>query len=344
MSFNLARSDGPDTSGLSSKEKAAIVVRLILADGEMPILSSLPDAKQTELALQIARMASIDTEMVNAVAGEFADAVERIGLSFPQGLEGTLGLLDGIISPSAQSRLRKMSPSRYSGDPWEQVGAVETERLLPYLEAESIEVAAVILSKLTVAKASELISKLPGERARRLTYTISLTGSIAPGVVHKIGIAMAEQLETRPARAFADGPVARVGAILNRAPASTRDEVLSGLDAEDAAFAEQVRKAIFTFAHIPERVSPRDVPRIQRDISQDDLTQAVAVAEGGDKAAVDFLLANISQRLAESIRAAAADGKKPKKAEAEAAMLRIVSTIRDLESQGEIFLVAEEEE
>ena len=31
-------------------------------------------------------------------------------------------------------------------------------------------------------------------------------------------------------------------------------------EAEDAGFAEQVRKAIFTFVHLPTRLYPRDVP------------------------------------------------------------------------------------
>ena len=39
------------------------------------------------------------------------------------------------------------------------------------------------------------------------------------------------------------------------------DEVLEGLDAEDAGFAEEVRRAIFTFANIPARIDPRNPTR-----------------------------------------------------------------------------------
>ncbi|WP_428983607.1 hypothetical protein [Psychrosphaera aquimarina] len=44
------------------------------------------------------------------------------------------------------------------------------EKLLPILENESIEVAAVLLSKIDVARAAELLGKLPGPQARRITY------------------------------------------------------------------------------------------------------------------------------------------------------------------------------
>ena len=39
---------------------------------------------------------------------------------------------------------------------------------------------------------------------------------------------VAEQLEAQPAKAFAEGPVERVGAILNFTPGPTRDDVLEG--------------------------------------------------------------------------------------------------------------------
>jgi len=349
MSLDLALADPFELPGiaptvnLSGREKAAIVVRLLLSSGSVPAISSLPDSLQTELTLQLARMAPVDQETVNAVAAEFADAIEKIGLSFPSGLEGALGLLEGVISASASSRVRRMSSDDYHGDPWEKIGNVENERLAQVLVDESIEVAAIVLSKLKVSKAADLLGHIPGERARRVTYAVSLTGAVAPGMVRRVGVALAEQLDTKPVRAFSDGPVTRVGAILNYSPATVRNEVLDGLDVEDAEFAEQVRKAIFTFANIKDRVAGRDIPRIQRDIDGNDLLTAISAADGEDVATIDFILENISQRLAESLRVEAGEKQGVSVADGEAAMMRIVNVVRALERSGEIFLVAKDE-
>ena len=349
MSLDLALADPLDLPGLappvnlSGRQKAAIVVRLLLSSGSVPAIAQLPESVQTDLTIQLARMAPVDQQTVDAVAAEFADAIEAIGLSFPSGLEGALGLLEGVISAGASSRVRRMSSDDYHGDPWEKIGTVENDRLAKVLEDESIEVAAVILSKLKVSKAAELLGLLPGERARRITYAVSLTGAVAPGMIRRVGVALAEQLDARPVRAFSDGPVTRVGAILNYSPASVRNEVLDGLDTEDADFAEQVRKAIFTFANIKDRVSGSDIPRVQRDLAQADLLTAIAAAEGEDAASVDFILENISKRLAESLRVEAAEKKGISSADGEAAMMRIVNVVRELESTGEIFLVANDE-
>lgn len=335
-------SDSPALS-LTTKEKAAIVVRLLLSHGALPALSQLPESKQTELAIQIARMAPVDQETVHAVADEFANEIERIALSFPQGLDGALGLLDGFLSEGASKRLRKMAPADTRRNPWDEIEKVETERLVPVIENEAIEVAAVILSKISTGKAAQLLGLLPGDLARRIAIAITQTEGVSPTVVHRIGSSLAEQLDAKPITAFTDPAANRVGAILNYTPAAVRDNVLSGIEDEDEEFAKGVRAAIFTFAHISERIAPRDVPRIQRDIDPDDLTLVLAGAESdGDKASMDFILENISKRMAEGIRDEAAEKKDPDATEVEAAMLRIVGVIRNLEQQGEIFFVTRE--
>lgn len=335
---------GGMAANLSSKEKAAIVVRLLLSHGALPALAQLPESQQTELAVQIARMAPVDQETVHAVADEFANEIERIALSFPQGLDGALGLLDGFLSDGAANRLRKMAPSESRRNPWEEVERVEVERLIPYLESEALEVAAVILSKLSTNKAAQLLAKLPGDMARRITIAIASTEGVSPKVVHRIGASLAEQLDSKPITAFEEAPVSRVGAILNYAPAAVRDDVLEGIEIEDQEFAEEVRAAIFTFGNIADRIASRDVPRIQRDISGDDLTLILAGAEGeDDKRSIDFILENISKRMAEGFREDAQEIKNPNMEEVEAAMIRVISTIRDLEAQGEVFFVTKDE-
>lgn len=333
----------PGAVTLTSRQKAAIVVRLLLSHGAVPALSQLSESKQTELALQIARMAPVDQDTVHAVAEEFANEIERIALSFPQGLDGAIGLLDGVLSEGAASRLRKLAPAEARRNPWEEIEQTEPERLVPILEREAVEVAAVILSKLSTGKAAAILGKLPGETARRITYAISKTEGVAPVVVHRIGVSLAEQLDARPVTAFPDGPVKRIGAILNSAASSVRDDVLIGIEEEDKPLADEVRATIFTFANIPERIAPRDVPRVQRELAQDDITLIIAGAEDArDVKAIDFLLENISKRMAETYRTEAEQRDKDnlKADEVDAAMMRVVTVIRDLEVRGEIYFLS----
>jgi flagellar motor switch protein FliG len=138
--------------------------------------------------------------------------------------------------------------------------------------------------------------------------------------------------------------VERVGAILNFSRAATRNDVLDGLTETDPSFAEAVRKSIFTYLNIPARVGPRDVPKLLKKIDQKVLVTALAASTADDtRPTAEFILANISQRTAEALRAEAAEMGEIAVADGETAMNGVVAAIRELEEAGDIYLVAEEE-
>lgn len=338
-------SSSSGVGSLTGRQKAAIIVRVLLSKGTDLPLRDLPEETQADLTQALGRMRSIDRATLDAVIEEFVSEVESLGLTFPGGLAGALNALDGRISPHTAARLRKEAGVKLAGDPWDRVRSLPAKDILPLIEQESIEVAAIVLSKLDVGKAAEVLGTLPGDRARRITYAISQTAGVTPEALERIGISLAAQIESQRSSAFDKGPVERVGAILNFSTAATRDDMLSGLDETDKEFAEQVRKAIFTFANIPARIAARDVPKVIRNVEQSSLVTAVAAAtEGPEGAAAEYLLANMSGRLADSIREEAKDAGKIKAKDAEAAMTEIVNAIRAMEAAGDLLLVAEEDE
>ncbi|MEP3844093.1 MAG: FliG C-terminal domain-containing protein [Paracoccaceae bacterium] len=329
---------------LSRRAKAAIVVRLLLNEGSEVPLEELPEACQEELTKAMGQMRVVDKDTVASVVEEFASEVDRIGLRFPGGIAGALSALDGKINPMTAARLRKEAGVRESGDPWARVRDLGIETLRPVVENESIEVSAVLLSKLDTKKAADLLGNLPGPQARQIAYAVSQTASVTPEAVDRIGLSLATQLSAQPLRAFDEDPVERVGAILNSSTSITREDVLEGLDERDEGFATAVRKAIFTFGNIPKRIAPRDIPRILREIDQAALITALAgAADAGMQSSSDYIFENMSARMADQLREEAADREKPKPAETEEAMATIIDSIRALEKSGELMLISEED-
>ena len=330
---------------LSPREKAAIIVRYLLAEGAAIPLASLPEHMQAALTEQMGQMRLVDRRTLAGVLEEFASELEQVGLSFPGGIEAALAVMGDHISANAASRLRRLAGASAKADPWDRLTALPIDRLLPVLEEESTEIAAVMLSKLPVSKSAELLGKLPGDRARRVAYAVSQTGNVDPETVRRIGLSLASQLDQLPPKAFDAGPVERVGAILNVSPALTRDDVLQGLQETDSEFAELVRRAIFTFVHLPKRVLGRDIPKIIRLVDQPVLVTALAACDGRDglQDAADFVLSNVSQRMAQGLREEMAARGRVKEKEAEAAMASIITAVHQLEAAGEIALIREED-
>lgn len=335
----------PPPSGalsLTRMQKAAVIFRMLGSLG-MPLPDgALTAEEQAQLQAAVAGIGGLDPGTLAQVVDEFLTALS------PAQASGAPDLPQLSMAPLPD--LRAFDPPQAPGmggpgESWARLIAQEDDALLPLLEAEAPEVGAVMLSKLKVSRAAELLSRLPGPLARRITYCISLISDIAPATVSLIGEALSSTFEEDVPRAFSDGPVERVGAILNFSRAAIRNDMLEGLTETDPAFADAVRKAIFTFANIPARIGPRDVPKIVKEVDQADLVKALAGAAASEELAksADFLLANISQRMADSLRTEIEELGEVAEADAEAAMTVVVTAIRALETAGEIYLVAEEE-
>lgn len=332
---------------LSGRQKAAIIVRVMLANGGKVPLTTLPEYVQAALTEQIAAMRLVDRDTIETVIEEFIQTLETAGMAFPGGLDGAIAMLDGHISVDAASRLRRLAGVGSKSDPWERIARLESERLAPFLVDEGVEVGAVLLSKLSVNRAAELLGRLPGEKARRVAHAMARTGHIDPETVRRIGLSLAAQIDAQSHRAFDRGPGERVGAILNSTASRTRDEVLRGLDEDDPSFAAEVRRAIFTFVHIPQRIAARDVPAIVRKVDAGVLVRAMVSASTGtdaEKAAADFLLEHLSQRLAQNLRDEVSEHPAVSPRDGEAAMNEVITVIRGLDADGEITIVIPEED
>lgn len=329
---------------LTRRQKAAIIVRLLLKEGTRLRLDELPEAMQVELTHEMGALRMVDKATLNEVVAEFMAEVNELGAAFSGGLEGALTLLDGALSEQNLRKLRKQTGLTVQGDPWEMIARLAPADIAAIVQRESTEIAAVILSKLPVARSAEVLGKLPGDVARRITYAVSTTGTVDPETVRTIGQAIAAQVADEAPRAFAEPPVSRIGAILNSSPAEIRDGVLNGLIEQDAALGAEVKKKIFTFADIPARIDPRDIPKVTRAVDQGVLVTALAATAATEAAgAAEFVLANMSQRMATQLREDITDRGSVKPREAEAAMATIVAAIRDMEAAGELKLVAAEE-
>ncbi|SMX42216.1 flagellar motor switch protein FliG [Actibacterium lipolyticum] len=330
------------TPHISRKRKAAIIVRLLLSEGAKLPLDVLPARLQADLTAEIGAMRYIDGATLRVVVTEFLQEMERIGLTFPGGIEGALTLLDGHISAEAAAGLRGNGTG--APDPWARIALMECEQLLPLVAVESTEVAAVLLSKLSTNKAAEILGALPGDQARRIACAVSLTGRVSPETVDRIGATLVEQFDNVPETAFEEPAATRIGAILNLSPSATRDDVLAGLEESDAEFAAHVKKSIFTFADLPLRLRPVDIPTVTRGVDNEVLVTALAGATATLPAVCDFILENMSRRMADQLREQVEERGTVREKDAEAAMTAVISSVRAAEADGEITLLVPDEQ
>lgn len=330
----------PVAAPLMRRHKAAIIVRFLLSEGADIPLTDLPEELQQDLTTAMGQLRYIDRDTLSNVLGEFASELEQVGLAFPDGLAGALETLDGRLSPETAARLRREAGVRQKGDAWARLAALDSDTLLGFFERESLEVSAVLLSKLPTDKAASLLARMPGEQARRVAFAVSRTEQVTPEAVYRIGVSLATQIDQAPPREFVKPPANRLGEILDVSNAVTRDTVLTGIDQDDADFARALRGVILTFADLRLRLKPLDAPTLARAVGDEDMTAIIAGATAeGDIAAWEFMLSNMSKRLADQLRTASRERTTPDTATTEAAMSNVIKTVRQMQAEDKLELL-----
>ncbi len=332
---------------MTRRRKAALVVQMMLSEGGKLTLTDLPEHLQELLAIEMTAIRLVDKDTVNAVAEEFSSLLEAVGHAGPGTADETIGTIAEHVSPNLAKKLKTRFGLAEGADPWVRIEALETDDLVHILERESVQVGAVILSKLPVEKAASLLGMLEGPRARAITIAMKDTADIAPTVVDRIGKAILAGNGQEKTLAFEKTPVDRLGAILNNSPAMTREGLLTDIEAENERFANDVRKAIFTFADIPDRVTPTDIPNVLRAVTPELLTIAMAAAlseNNNNTEAAEFILSNVSQRMAGAMREEALETGAVKPKQAEEAMNAVAAAIKEQADIGAITFVTAEEE
>ena len=329
----------PSTSDINHRQKAAIVVSLLLQNGADMPLSRLPSDLQTDLTHQMAQLRLVDQKTLKCVIDEFTQELDAIGLSTIGGLENTLTLLEGKISKSTIQQLCKDAGVQLVVNPWARIKALKTSELLPFIQKESVEVSAVLISKLDVQKAAEILAQLPGEQARSISYAISMTDNITPASSERIGQSLIAQMENRPERVFEKPPAERIGMILTVTSQQIRDEVLSGLGKTNPALAEMVRKSMFIFEDISKRLSAKDIPQIIKSIEHEDVVKALAYANAHNSSdTVDFIISSLPKRLSETLLEDINNLSKIEPRDGEQATAKLIGSLQKMLANGEITL------
>ena len=330
---------------LTRRQKAAVVIHLLVAGGADPGLKDLPAEQQRDIVREMARLRFVDRDVLAEVVAEFAAELDSIGLHFPRDTAHVLAALDGRLSMEVIEALAaEVGDAVPTGDgPWTEIGGLDAAAILALVAGESDEVTAILLSKLPPGRAAALLAEMPEERADAIAAAFARTEDVTPGAVARIGRTLAKLAGERRAPAFASEPVRRVSDILNAATSGLRRGILDRLDRTDADFAARVRAEVFSFENVPARLAPRDVPKVLRGVDGDRIAAALKGVPPELEPVRDFILGALSNRMADQVRDQMEEIGDVSPDDAEAAMGEIVAEIRRLEESGEVTLLAPED-
>lgn len=333
----LARMGAPPT--MSKAHKAAVILATLSAETASAIVQEISDAHLKAFARAFSELKSVPATLLHAIAQEFVSEVERSQNELAGGVAEAKRMLEMLAEEDRVNRVLSELHGGGVASVWSRLAAVKSELILPYLRNQRTPIAAAIISKLPFEQAAAILSAADPAFSHELLVELSHGGGPRPEIFDSIALAIEQEfLKPLAFAPAANGVNEIVGEIINFLPSAKRDAFLSHLDNEDATIAAAVRKSVLTFQELHLRLPEAGAGSLLRAVEKDELLTALKFGRSNASQTVDFLLANVSKRMAEQYAEEMNAMDDLSEEDGESAQRKLVNAVRRLVREGEVKL------
>lgn len=323
-------------------QKAAIVLAALGPDQAAPLMRDLTEAQLRRFAVSISGLQRISQSAILSVITEFVAAMGD-GADLTGGAETARRLLEEVLDTTQVNRIMGDVDSSMNRSLWDQMGLAPSAVVARFLQNEHPQTAAVVLSELRSDRAAAVLEHLEQSFAQNVVLRLSRTPRLEPRVVSLVEeVIQRDFLTTAQDGTDTRSPADLIAGLMNNVSGTIRNDLLSHLDNRAPELSTEVQRVMFTFADIEKRVEPRDVGSIVR--SMDETTLLVALKSGAlvSEGSANFILANISRRLAERFSEEIARMPEVRVKDGEKAQSDLIAEIQALAKRGELKLIMPE--
>lgn len=191
-----------------------------------------------------------------------------------------------------------------SADVWERLRQREPRQVAEYLGRLSPNVIALILRKLDAGAASGILCLLPDDKVSptlgHMVEAVKVDPSIDSVLERMIELEFLNNKEEEAQSG--DGYLETIGEVLSLIPDQKRDSLVSFLRAQHEGKLAIIQKGLFTIEELPDILPRNSVPVVFREIQGDDIAKVLASLRTSYPQVNDYLLGNISSRMAEQFK------------------------------------------
>lgn len=316
--------------------KAAILLLRLGKEKSAEILSHLGEPEVEAIMGEVARLESVGVAETQAVVKEAADmlaarsAISRGGLHYAQ------QLLEQSLGKERAAEIMERLHAAAVQMPFQFLHQADPAQLRSFIADEHPQVIALVLAHMTPDKASLLLSGLPADQQAQVAHRIAVMDRTSPDIVRAVEATLERKLSSmlQPQEHSKVGGLDPLVNIINRSDRSTERQIVEGLEALDAALADEVKSRMFMF----EDVVQLDDRSVQQVLRQVDTAQLALALKGVPDKVRDKITRNLSSRAGESLVEEIELMGPVRLTQVEEAQQGIIRTIRQLEEQGQIMV------
>jgi len=335
---------GAEAQRLTRQQKAAVIIGVLGSEAAGTVLEQLDETSLRHFTHAMSGLKRIDATQVRATIAEFLAELATDEEAIHGGLDRARGLLEQHVAAGLLMRILDDAESPSAHNVWQKLAKVGDEALADFLAREHPQTAAVVVSKFSPEHAARILNRLEPDLARDVVIGLSRAAGLDPHVVEAIGDTMSRDFLAAHANADRKrDPADRIGAIMNYTSPSIRDHILGSIESDQPEFAEEIRRKMFTVEDIPARVPRRAIAVVVRSLDQETLLKVLFTTKESAPETSEFILSNISTRMADQLREELGEITSVRRKEGEHAQTEIIRVIRELVARGEIELLDEDE-
>ncbi len=320
---------------ISGVQKAAILLIALGPDKSSNVFKHLKEDEIEQLTLEIANTRSVSPSVKDAVLDEFYEVCLAQQYIAEGGIAYAKDLLEKALgSERARDVIGKLTAS-LQVRPFEFLRKTDASQLLNFIQDEHPQTIALILSYLSSAQASTIISALAPDKQADVAKRIAQMDRTSPDVIKEVEKVLEQKLASMVNQDYTIvGGVDSIVEILNTVDRGTEKHIMESLEIEDPELADEIRKKMFVFEDILS-LDDRSIQRVLREVDNNELAIAL---KGSNEEVQNLIFKNLSKRLASMIKEDMEFMGPVRMKDVEEAQQKIVNIIRKLEDSAEIII------
>ena len=323
---------------LENPQKAAAVIVALGAE-KASMLYQFMEAEDIEaLTIEVAKLGILDAATTESVLEEFYRMSLTNKAVSEGGLEYARSVLEKAFGGQAAAELLAKVSKSLQNRQFSFLAKAQGKDLFSALQYERPQTIALVLAYVDPSLAAAVVEQLEVRKQLKVVEAMAMMESASPATVKIIEI----EMQKRFANIFVSntnnikvGGVDFVANVMNNLDRSSEKSIFDGMSLKNAELADEIRKRMFVFEDIV-TMDDRSIQRFVRDCDARDLVLSLKAA---NTEVTNKLFANMSTRMAESIRDDLEITTNVRMKDVEEAQSRIVAIIRSLEEKGEIVIM-----
>ena len=335
-------------AGVYSKmQKAAIIIALLGAQNAKQIVDALDERHVQNFIKAMENIRFIPRPVLLATIAEFITDLQAQSSGLHGGEAEAKKLAEELLSTQRAKLLfgdGEQKANQAGETIWTRLAREDTIKLIAFFEQQRPEFTGFVLTKIDSIKAGEILAEIKDELAADIAKFISsnveLDNDVQQAVIDLL------ELEYFNASKLDDGSKLAefMADLLGVLPKARREKLLAVIKSSNPETAKKIEKGLLTFEELPIRLPKTAVPIIFRDMDNKELVLALKAGQGLEPKTVEFLLANISQRMAEQFKEDMQELPELSEKQADKAINGLMGFISRLQKQGRIEYIAKDED